>query len=63
MNTRIIDLLNEVGLTSRIVSKSIVINKKPNYKNVDWLLVDKEIERMRKYSIDFLLLNIPIANN
>jgi polysaccharide pyruvyl transferase WcaK-like protein len=60
MNTRIIDLLNEVGLASQIVSKSTAKVNKLSIENINWKFVDQEIKRMREQSVNFLLSNVKL---
>ncbi len=57
-NGRIIDLLNEVGLTSRMLTP-LQANKIFDYEDwIDWIKVDNVLEGMIQQSINFLNLNL-----
>lgn len=61
MNARIIELLNEIGLSSRIVSKSTYKFNSFGNESIDWIGVDREIKRMRNQAFSFLSSNIMLT--
>lgn len=53
-NSRVINILNELGLNDHLINPKSQLKNKPLYTKVDWELTENELDKRRMYSLNYL---------